>query len=409
MKDFFIVLKFELMNFFKNKTFIISTLIICLIIAIGLSIPTIKDTFFSSSDKGDEEVVEMDGEYGFIDETNGDINIEILKNSFFGGELKEINSVSVLEDKVNSKELDAGFILESPTEYEYVVVNNEMIDSTSSYFEEALTMAYRIGEFSNRGIDYNEVEDLIYPDIQSETRILGKDSAKNYMYTYVLVFGLYFIIILYGQLIASSVASEKSNRAMEILVTSTDTSNLIFGKVLGGALAGILQFGLVILTGGIAYKLNAAAWDGALDFIFKIPASVLLTFSVFGILGYLLFAFIFGALGALVSRVEDISASATPVTILFVVVFMISMIGMQNTEGLLLKIASFVPFSSFMAMFVRVSMGSVASWEIVTSLALLFATTGLIGIFAAKVYRMGTLMYGNRVKLKNVIKALRSE
>lgn len=196
---------------------------------------------------------------------------------------------------------------------------------------------------------------------------------------------------------------------MEVLVTSTKTSYLIFGKVLGGALAGVIQFGLVLLTGGIAYKLNASAWDNALDFIFKIPGSVLLAFSVFGILGYLFFAFIYGALGALVSRTEDISASATPITMVFIAVFMVSVLGMQNTDGLILKIASIVPFSSFMAMFVRVSMGSVSNLEVIVSLGLLAGTTCLIGILASRIYRAGTLMYGNRVKLKDVFKLLKSQ
>jgi ABC-2 type transport system permease protein len=87
---------------------------------------------------------------------------------------------------------------------------------------------------------------------------------------------------------------------------------------------------------------------------------------------------------------------------------MISMMGMQNTESIVLKIASFVPLSSFMAMFVRMSMGSVTSMEIFISLGLLAVTTGLVGIIASKIYRMGTLMYGNPVKLKDAIKILRS-
>lgn len=411
MKDFIIVLKFELSNFLKNKIFIISTLILCLLLGGGLSIPTIKDTFFSSfkedTSSGGEETV-GDIHYGYINEADN-VGIEELKNSFYNGVLIEAKDVDELKEKVNANELVAGFIIKSPTQYEYVVRNNEMMDSNRFAFDEAFKRAYRVSEFKIIGIDYNDIEGLIYPNIDSETIVLGKDSAKNYIYTYVLVFGLYFIIILYGQLIATSVASEKSNRAMEVLVTSTKTTNLIFGKVLSGALAGIIQFGAIILTGSIAYNLNAAAWNNSLDFIFNIPGNILLSFSVFGILGYLFYSFIFGALGALVSRTEDVSASSTPVIITFVAVFMVAVIGMQNTEGIILKIASFIPFSSFMAMFVRLSMGSVTNFEVLISLALLVISTVLLGILASKIYRMGTLMYGNRVKLKDAFKILRSE
>jgi len=417
MKNFFLVLKFELASFIKNKTFIISTLVICLILAIVVSIPTIKNTFFDSNkEKTDKQEIQDgldldmgDGRFGFLDETDGAVDKIRLMASFYGGELVEVDSIKKLKEEVKSGEFDAGFVLKSPTNYEYIVLNNEMMDFNNSYFEEALITSYRIGGFSNLGIDYKQVEEYIHPTIESETRALGKDSAKNYLYTYILVFGLYFIIMLYGQLIATSVASEKSNRAMEVLVTSTDTSYLIFGKVLSGALAGIIQFGAIILTGGLAYKLNAAAWDNALDFIFKIPGTVFLSFVVFGILGYLLFAFIYGALGALVSRTEDISTSATPITLIFIAVFMVSVFGMQNTEGIVLKIASFIPFSSFMAMFVRVSMGTVSNIEVIISLTLLVASTALIGFVASKIYRLGTLMYGNPIKIREAIRLLRSE
>mgnify|MGYP001475890118 CR=1 FL=1 len=411
MKDFFIVLKFELMHFMKNKTFIISTGIICLLLAIGLSIPTIKDTFFSSSEDKEsvEEQEELNKTYGFINKSQALSNVEDLKASFAGGKLVEFDSEAKLERDILDGKVEAGYLIKSPTKYQYLVKNNEMMDSNSFPFEEALKRAYRIQGFKDRGINYNEVEDLVHANIKQDTKVLGKDSASNYAYTYILIFGLYFMVIFYGQLIATSVASEKSNRTMEVLITSTDSRNLIFGKVIGGALAGIIQFGLVIAVGSIAYKLNASAWDHALDFIFEIPGSVLLWFSVFGILGYLLYSFIYGALGALVSRTEDISASATPITIIFVAVFFITIMGMNNTESIVLKIASFIPFSSFMSMFVRVSMGSVSNIEVILSLLILVATTVIIGSLAAMIYCLGTLMYGNPVKLKNAIKLLRQK
>ena len=409
MKDFFIVLKFELLNVIKNKAFIISTIIICILLFGGLSVPTIKEQFFSSSK--DDEVLEDIEEvnYGFVNKDKSEVNTEDYMTSFQAGKLVSFDSEEKLKEKINNGEINFGVIINSPTNYDYIVNNNDMNNNNQFIFEEALIKTFRIKELEKLGLKYGEAENLFNPLIESNTQVLGKDSAKNFLYTYILVFGLYFMIIVYGQLIASGVASEKSNRTMELLITSTKSSNLIFGKVLGGALGGVIQFALVLGTGFLAYRINAAAWDNSLDFIFKIPANVLLTFSVFGILGYLLYAFIFGALGALVSRTEDISASATPITLMFVVVFFISMTGMQNPDGLVLKIASFIPFSSFMSMFVRVSMGNVTTLEVAISLIILVVTTIGIGFIASVIYRMGTLMYGNRVKLKDLFKLLKSE
>ncbi|MGO1468761.1 MAG: ABC transporter permease [Tissierella sp.] len=412
MREFFIVLKFEFLNFVKNKAFIISTIVLSVLIIMGLLIPNIQDTFFGGSDIEDDtstEIQEDLGSFGYIDQTDGKVDIEVLKQNFQAGNLKEFSSSEKLEKEVDSGDIEAGYIIEEPLKYKHIIENNEMIGFGSNMFEASLAETYRMEEFENAGIDYSEIKGLISPEIQSDTVVLGKDSANNFLYTYILIFGLYFVIIMYGQLIASGVASEKSNRAMEVLVTSTDSKNLIFGKVIGGALAGFTQFFVVIATGMIVYNFNSTAWDNSLDFLFKIPGDVLLNFAVFGILGYLFYAFIYGALGALVSRTEDISASATPITIVFVGVFFIAMTGMQNTEGIILKIASFVPFSSFMAMFVRVSMGSVKLWEVVLSLGILLLSTILIGILASKIYRMGTLRYGNPIKLRDALKGLKED
>ncbi len=79
---------------------------------------------------------------------------------------------------------------------------------------------------------------------------------------------------------------------------------------------------------------------------------------------------------------------------------------MQNIEGLLIKVASFIPFSSFMAMFVRVSMGTVSNFEVILSLGILTLSTVAIGLLASKIYRLGTLMYGNPIKLTHALKLI---
>jgi len=408
MKSFGTVLKFEINHYLKNKVFMISTLILVLMISIGLSFPTIIAALDSDDELSDPSSEDIPV-YGLYDPEGFVEDLDYLNESFYLGEIKEYTDLNSLEQDVTSTTLNGGYILNDTLDYQYVVLNNEMADSGLKAFNRAYTIYYQKHAFEEKGIDFEEVQGIIHPDMIQNVNVLGKDSAANFSYTYILMFGLYFMIIMYGQLIATAVASEKSNRTMELLVTSTKTTYLIFGKVLGGAFAGMVQFILVIMTGKIVYYLNAEAWAGDLDYVFDIPGNILLQFSLFGILGYIFFAFIFGALGALVSKTEDVNASATPVTIIFVIVFLISVTGMQNTEGVVLKIASYIPFSSFMAMFVRLSMGSVAWYEVTISLSLLIISTLFVGWFSAKIYRMGTLMYGNPVKLKDIPKILKSQ
>ncbi|CAK7033411.1 ABC transporter permease [Tissierella sp.] len=412
MRSFLTVLKFELFNFLKNKVFKVSTIILCLLVIIGLTIPTIMDTFGKPifGDKKKEEISYTDSKikYGVLIKENT-IKLDDLQAQLPDNELINVKNEDELSNLVISDNITAGFIVNSPTNYEYLVKNTSMDDGNRFAFESALLNLYRNKTLSEKGIDYNEVMEVYNIPMEYETTVLGKDGMKNYLYTYILIFGLYFVVLFYGQLTATAVASEKSNRTMEILVTSTSTKNLIFGKVIAGALAGIIQFGALILVASITYKLNIQAWDNNLDFIFNIPGNVLATFSIFGILGYLFYLFIYGVIGALVSRTEDVGTSSTPLTIVFIVAFFISMMGLTNPDMYALKVASFIPFTSFMAMFVRVSMGNVSSLQIVTSLLILAVSTIITGIFGAKIYRLGTLMYGNPIKITKAIKMLKDK
>ena len=177
---------------------------------------------------------------------------------------------------------------------------------------------------------------------------------NNYFYTYVLILVLYMMILIYGNQIGVGVASEKSNRAIEILTTSCSPNALIFGKVIAGAIAGVVQTAIMLGSFLIAYQLNADVWDHMLDKFLDIPGMVLVTFALFGMLGYLL-------------------------------------------------------FTSWMCMFINVAMGSVSTMEIVISLALLAATTVAMGLLGARLYRRGTLSYGNSVKLKNIMKMVKQK
>ena len=276
-------------------------------------------------------------------------------------------------------------------------------------FDELLGYLFRQSEFARIHADGSAVEAIYGTPMESETVVLGKDSVQNFLYTYLLIFVLYFMVLIYGASVAVSIAQEKSNRAMEVLVTSTSSNSLIFGKVLAGTAASFLQTGIIIGAALAAYRFNREAWNGMLDFVLQIPAPVLLTFAVFGVLGYILYAFCYGVLGALVSKTEDVSRTSGPLQFLFIISFLLTMFNLQNSDGVLMKVLSFIPFTSPNAMFARVAMGSVAVWEVALSLALLLGTILVTAVGGAKIYRMGTLMYGNPIKLSRALKMSREK
>ena len=412
MKQFFTVLKFELGNYFKNKSYLLTTILFSLLLIVGLSVPSfINIPALSGKDKveSNEKEDEEKRVFAIYDKDNIIANNEYLKKAFEDVEWENVNSRKEVEDLINEDKADAGFIVNSLTDYSYLVENSSFSDENQPIFESVLSRVYREDYLKDKNISVDEMDALYNMPIESNVEILGKDSVKNYIYTYALIFILYFMVIMYGQLIATSVTSEKSNRAIEVLVTSTSSNSLIFGKVIAGAIASFIQMGLIIGSGLVSYKINRDSWNGLLDMVFDIPSNVLLTFAVFGMLGYLLYTFIFGALGALVSKTEDIGKSAGNISMIYVIVFMLTMFNLTKPDGMIIKVMSFIPFSSCNAMFVRVAMGTVPTIEIIISLALLIASIVIVGFLGAKIYRMATLMYGNPIKLSNAIKWLKKE
>ena len=357
-----------------------------------------------------EEISEEDKKsFVIIDNNNIFENLDILESAFLNSKWTKVTSLDEAEELIKLENVEAGFSVDSLTKYSYLVNNSGFTDTNQMIFENLLSSLGQQVYANEHNLNINDLQSVIHPSFDSDVTILGKDSANNFFYVYIFIFAMYMMILLYGQLIAVAVTSEKSNRAIEVLVTSANSNSLIFGKVIAAALASFIQVGVILASGMITYSLNSKAWNGLLDGIFKIPSNILLTFIIFGGLGYFFYSFIFGALGALVSKTEDISSSIGPITMIFVIVFFISMFGLSNSDSLLIKIASFIPFSSSMTMLIRVAMGTVSNFEIVISFIILLASTILTALASAKIYRLGTLMYGNPIKLRNALKWFKKE
>ena len=208
-------------------------------------------------------------------------------------------------------------------------------------------------------------------------------------------------------MVATSVIQEKSNRTIELLVTSADTNSLFFGKVLAGTSAALLQVGIIFAVILGSYKINRDSWVGLFDKIFNIPSDVLYNKTVFfGLGGLLFYVFIYGAMGALVSKTEDINKSAGSVQFVIMIVYFIGLSQLNNVEWNFMKVLSFLPISSYSAMFARVALGNVSFAEIAVSFVILIVSTIAVGILGSKIYRMGTLRYGNPITLRNAFKNL---
>ncbi len=419
IKQFLIVLKFELENYFKNKSFVVTTFILALVIAGVVIIPTLIPGFLGDDatpepdisfdedvDDGTDEDWELDV-LGVCIKPEAGIEKEFMEAAYMA-EWVIYEDETELKNAVENGTLDAGFVIEAEGEMTYIVNDLGMYDYLGDSICLSLSEHYRIQYLMDKGLTEEEIWESESFYVNMTTEVLGKNSEDNYWYTYILIFVVYFLILFYGQMIATSVTIEKSNRAIEILVTSVNPNSLICGKVLAGAIAGVLQAAIILGSGFVSYSLVKEAWDGMLDILFNIPANVLLVYVIFAVLSYLLYAFIFGMLGALVSKTEDISKSSTPVMMIYIVSFFIAMFGMtSNSNSMLMKVASYIPFTSGNAMFIRVSMGSVQTWEVLISTGILALSCVIAGVLAAKIFRFGTLHYGNPIKFTTALKKAR--
>lgn len=409
MKQFITILKFELKSYFKNKTFVGVTVFLMVLIAGAMFFPQISAAFKSEGSDNTENRSKMliIAEYSNFSEALE----QTFAAAFPDYDVRLCNeSASWAEQQITSGEAECAFVLDSPTSYTYYVENLSMYDSNTAVADEVLQNMYQISAMLESGISYEDVEEILTIQIDHETMSLGKDQMENFFYTYIMIFALYMVILLYGQMVATNVATEKSSRAMEVLITSAKPASMMFGKVIASCLAGLIQLIAVFGSAYLFYNLNKGSWEGNMivSSIFGIPLDLLLYMLVFFILGFFIYAFLYGAIGSTASKLEDINTSVMPLTMLFIIAFMVVMFSMSSgsVDNIAMKICSFVPFTSPMAMFTRIAMSTVPVYEILISIVILIGSTVGVGVLSAKIYRVGVLLYGTTPKLGSILKAV---
>lgn len=413
MKQFGKIFKFELKNYLANKVFAGVTIFLVVLLAVVMFFPRIMDVVAGSDDETDtapEELAVM-----LIADSDADM-AEYISAAF--GEAftdYEVKAVSDGEDQIRQQiadgDAECAFMIDGLSSYTYYVNNLSMYDSNTDIADAVLQSLYQMHAMAESGMSEEQIQDILSTQITHETEMLGKDQIKNYFYTYIMIFALYMVILLYGQMVATNVATEKSSRAMEVLITSAKPVSMMFGKVIASCLAGFVQLLAVFGSAFLFYNLNKDSWgdNGIVASIFDMPIELLIFMLVFFVLGFVIYAFLFGAVGSTVSKLEDINTAVMPITMLFVIAFMVVMFSLadNSVDTPVMVVCSYIPFTSPMAMFTRIAMSTVPWYEVTISIAILVASVLGVGVISAKIYRAGVLMYGNVPKPKDLIKALK--
>ena len=411
MKQFLTVFKFEYLNFVKNKIFIALTVAIAVIIAVISFYPRFSSDSDISINLGKQENPSL----LVIDKANIVGLEDVLKKSLskvdivFSPDSDETSA----KLSVESEEYDSAVVITGPVEYTYIVKNLGLYDTTEQTINQILLSQYKIAALQNFGLSSEQITDFSAITVKGNSVIVGQDQAQNFMHAYVLMMVLYIAVLVYGQIVAQSVATEKSSRAMELLITSANPKNLIFGKVLGTGFAGLSQMAIILLWGIFCVTINKDYLiDSNMFGIFSgFSASMLGYTVIFFVLGFLLYAFLLGAMGSMASKLEDVSALTMPVMMFLIIGFVItiSLMSSGNVDSVIVKVLSYFPFTSPMAMFARISMGTATTLEAIISIIILVVSIVGVGYLAVAVYRVGILMYGKPPKFNEIARALKKK
>ena len=412
MKQFGKIFRFELKYYLKNKIFIGVTVFLVLLIAAVMSFPRVSALFETKDASGNAPADRPAMLVKADDAAGADLVRETFAATFVDYDVQITSEeIDVIKDKITAGEAECAFVMTGPASFRYYVDNLSMYDMNAEIATGVLQQIYQMNAMIDSGMSAEDATGVMSIQIESEVESLGKDQMQNFFYTYIMIFGLYMVILLYGQMVATNVATEKSSRAMEILITSAKPTAMMFGKVMASCLAGFIQIATVFGSALLFYNLNQSYWGDNIIIasIFNIPPELLAYMLVFFILGFLIYAFLFGAVGSTVSKLEDINTSVMPLTMMFVIAFFVVMSSMSSgdVDNTLMKVCSYIPFTSPMSMFTRIAMSTVPWYEIAISIAVLIGSTVGVGVLAAKIYRVGVLMYGTRPKIRNIIKAVR--
>lgn len=280
---------------------------------------------------------------------------------------------------------------------------------TISQIKNALNSAIVELRMEREGINPSKVKDLSKGiDIETINVRGEQEKGQTFVLAYVLLMILYLTILIYGMMVMRGVIEEKHSRIIEVMLSSVRPFQLLLGKILGIGLVGLTQY---FIWASFALILSALAAAQAMMFSsVKLPHisfSLMFFFIAYFICGYFLYATLYAIVGAVVSSEEDGQQMQMPVTMTLVLQMVFSSVVLFNPNSTLAIVLSLIPFFTPVLMFLRITVEQPPWWQITLSFVLLIATMLGCVWLAAKIYRVGVLMYGKRPNLPELMRWLK--
>lgn len=291
--------------------------------------------------------------------------------------------------------------------YSKSVTDFEGIRAVDRAIEKAV-FAKRIGE---AGIDPAQIAALTRPLDLKRLRVSEEgeheDKGISFFLSLILVMMIYVGTLMWGQIVMTGVIEEKTNRVVEVIVSSTTPRNLLFGKLVGVGGAGLLQFGIWILG-----LVGVSAASGSLAFLsgVDLPALnpvLIAAFPIFFLLGFFLYASLYAAIGSAVNTIQEAQNFIFPVMLPIIMAMVCWPVVMRAPDSTLAVVLSLIPFMTPILMFLRMSVLMPPVWQIALSVVLTSLTIALVVWVAARIYRVGILMYGKPPNFPEMLRWVR--
>ena len=430
MNKILIIIQREFLKRVRTKGFIILTITMPFIMAALVFVP-----LWLSSIENDEQqkvaVIDPTGVYAKA--------LKASKSFAFSAQpviTKEMRSEDSPYDAVVAISGDLVKNNGKVTIYSHKEIPGNMLDYIQSKLNETV-QKQKLEATGIAGLD--KIIDDVQRDVNMRTVKWSKEGDEQASSTYVaIIVGgiftllIYIFVITYGGMVMQSVIEEKTNRIIELLVSSVKPFQLMMGKIIGVMLVGIAQMALwgvmlsIIMTVasvgfGVSQAQSIAAGQPMpsptmnmsqdtqelLTAIVNLPyAEIGLMFIIMFVGGYLLYSSFFAATGASINEQEDANQFVVPITMITLFGLYAAMYSIENTDGPLAFWASLFPLTSPIVMMIRIPFG-VPLWQELLSIALLYASAFLMIWIGGKIYRVGILMYGKKPSIKEIIKWMR--
>ena len=431
MNTLSLVIQREYFTRVRKRSFIIMTLLMPLLMVALSFVPLWLSTLNDGAVKN-IAVIDNTGMYAPLLKSTDQYQFQIIndaqQNEYQSKIGKDIFAILQITDDLNRNSNAVTILSEKQTSQELrTMVENALSEKV---------MEQRLDDLSQQGnvnaAAISEVRSIIDAGAKISVKTMkwgddGKVSESSAEIATIIgmVFTIliYMFILMYGNMVMQAVLEEKKSRVVEVMVSSVKPVNLLIGKIAGIGLVGITQLVIWgVLTGVlftalsvfIALPQQAPAvmsaemsnfdMGGVMNAVLSVNRfEIIVYFLLFFVGGYILYASIFAMFASAVDSEEDTSQFMMPVTIIIMFAFFAGFYSVSNPDGPLAFWGSLIPFTSPIVMMVRLPFG-IPLWEKLLSLVLLYGTFILISFFAAKIYRVGILMYGKKPSIKEMMK-----